>query len=304
MTLTLAPVKVGPWVLHELLTSPQVNRIADELVKAIDGVGGGAYNPSANITLGGVGELRIDNVLRIRSGADFVVDSGATATFNESVVFNDQVDFSANVDFFDDVDFRENGSTRFIATHTVSFQSLTDLTVDDVLVNMLCSLTPRSLSDNGAGVTHWTGNGNGNWVASLHGSLAIIYFDLPISTGDVLESVSVSVTGGDAGGHGGVDPTNKIRVRLMEMGAGGVFSAFATRTDPATGAAYDAFHTITLANGSLDSGTLPHTAIGNAIICEVRSENGGTAADDENVIHILRANVTRKQLVSTSRFGA
>ena len=70
MTLTLSPEKVGPWVDHEILEHEQVNKIASELVKAIDGVGGGAYNPSANITLGGAGELRIDNVLRVLTGAD------------------------------------------------------------------------------------------------------------------------------------------------------------------------------------------------------------------------------------------
>ncbi len=300
MTLSLAPEKVGPWVVHELLTSPQVNKIASELVKAIDGSGGGSYNPSADLILGGAAEIKIDSVLRVRTGADLITDSGALATFNSSSLFNAQADFAGNVDFFAGVDFRAGGLTRVIATNQFLIQELTDMQVDaDGHVYRL-TLSDGCPNEDPAGVAYWnfagaTGSDPGKWIQPAASTFALIYFPVRVLEGDSITAVTLWLTGGSGVGHAGVLPGTMPRLRLLEQAAPfGAYSSLATRTDPAASAAsYDSAHGFGFSSG------LPVVAADTNYLLEVRGENA-TGATNELRIDGIEVTITRRQLVSTN----
>jgi hypothetical protein len=298
--MTLADPKPGGWVDHELLTHGQMNSIRTELLKAIDGSGGGSYSLSADLELGGAGEVCIDNVLRVRTGADFFLDSGATATFNDSVVFNDQVDFSANVDFFDDVDFREGGSTRIIATHQWLVSDLTDLQVDADGYTYRLTLADGISHEDTAGIGYWNfggaaGSDPGKWLQPNGSAFALLFFPLRVLEGDSITAVTLWLTGGSNAGHGGTLPSTMPRLRLLEQTP--VFSAYsslASRDDPAPNAAsYDAAHGFGFSSG------LPVVAADGNYLLEVRGENGH-AATNELRIDGIEVSITRRQLVSTN----
>ncbi len=75
MTLTLVPEKTGVWSLHEILTHDQVNKIASELVKAVDGVGGGTYTLSiADLQFTGSATFILALAMQLTAGHNFAVD--------------------------------------------------------------------------------------------------------------------------------------------------------------------------------------------------------------------------------------
>lgn len=306
--MTLADVKPGGWIDHEVLTHAQMNAIRTELLKAVDGAGGGTYNPSANLIFGGAGELQIDNVLRVLTGADLFVDAGAGLEVNASSEFNAQADFSGNVDFFADVDFRAGSTVEFFSGATVEFASLAALDVDAVLQTMRLPLTPIYYVNVQPGFSPvdvaWTFSplGAGGWVnvaldTVSFGASQALMFALPVNAGDTIDTLRVVVGGGIGAGHGGVDPTNKMRVRILESpSSSGVYTAIATLSDPATGAAYDADHTITLVPS--------YVALNRQYVIEIVPEFGGTAAAFENCVYSISVDVIRRTLVSTNTFGA
>lgn len=301
--MTIADVKSGGWATNEVLTSAQMNLIRAELLKAMDGAGGGSYSPSAHLVLGGANELRIDSALRVRTGGDLVLDVGATFdvncsgwTFDAAGAFNAQVDVAGAIDFFADVDFRV-GSTATIS-------ELDSWTVADHLCLLRVPLVPIGSSFNvGATRPYWEilGGGGGRIVNNVASGSAIIFFAVPVMAGDVIEDVILTVEGGAGAGHAGVDPTNKMRLRIFEGNATDFTrTSLLSVTDPQTGAAYDAPHSLALTGG----GWTPYTALDRQYTVEVRSENGGTAADGENVINGLYAQVTRKRVFSTNTMGS
>lgn len=73
--MSLSPVNAGGWDPEEVLTSDQMNALQVELLKAIDGVGGGSYTPASDIVIGGPGELVVDTTLSIL--ADLIIEVGA-----------------------------------------------------------------------------------------------------------------------------------------------------------------------------------------------------------------------------------
>lgn len=73
--MSLSPVNAGGWDPEEVLTSDQMNALQVELLKAIDGVGGGSYTPASDIVIGGPGELIVNTTLSIL--ADLIIEVGA-----------------------------------------------------------------------------------------------------------------------------------------------------------------------------------------------------------------------------------
>lgn len=99
--MTLSPAKPGGWALNELLTSTQMNALQDELVKALDGVGGGTYTLLADLELlgskliagggvdvgdsgtpGSVSEVVGDSIFRVTSGSSLVGNAGSEFVFS------------------------------------------------------------------------------------------------------------------------------------------------------------------------------------------------------------------------------
>lgn len=61
--MSIADIKSGGWTLNERLTSAQMNSARAELIKCVDGVGGGTYTPSATVSItdlevGGTNQLK------------------------------------------------------------------------------------------------------------------------------------------------------------------------------------------------------------------------------------------------------
>lgn len=295
MTLTLA--KAGGWSVGEILTSDQMDHIQSELIKAIDGVGGGAYNPSANITLGGAGELRIDNVLRVRTGGDLLTDAGS------------QSDFAGNVDFFLDVDFRETSTVSFIAGGLVTFHDGTRVVVeelDDLEVdNQTCSMRTHlnGSSEWNATEPYWECI-DGSWLQKANTSGAKIYFPLPVMAGDDIAEMGVVIAGGSGSGHAAL-PAGMPRVRILEADSGGLFTTVVAEVTDTTAvlATYDAAHGITL-DAASTGGDLPYTAIDRNYVIEVRGEFGLDSEPDEVLLQRIVSVITRRRLVSRNVFGS
>lgn len=63
--MSIADVKAGGWAQGERFRSPQANSVRAELLKCVDGVGGGTYTPSATVSIsdlmvGGGNRLKYD----------------------------------------------------------------------------------------------------------------------------------------------------------------------------------------------------------------------------------------------------
>ncbi len=85
--MTLVAAKPGGWNLEDVLTSDEMNTLQEELLKAIDGVGGGTYTLSAplvldgeTVTLSNVGgaTFTAGAVLALTEGADMTVGENST----------------------------------------------------------------------------------------------------------------------------------------------------------------------------------------------------------------------------------
>ena len=295
--MTLADPKPGGWASHEVLTSTQMNAIRTELLKAIDGAGGGSYSLSAPLIFGG-DTLRVDDELQINAGATLNVDG--VSDFSDPATFSDDVNLNG------DVVFGAAGTVTFTGGNDVLFGSLTDLAVNNLQIIYRLPLIPLGVALI-ADIPSWqTGTvaGGALYINTDASSLAVIYFVVPVMAGDVIENIACVVEGGAGSGHGGTDPTNKLRVRFMETpNLSGVPVSLASVEDPATMAAYDAVHTLQIDNSST-GGVFPFTVLNRVYLLEFRSENGGTAADGENRIHAINVVVNRNQLVSTNIFGA
>jgi hypothetical protein len=296
---TLTAAKVGGWSIGELLTSDQVDHLQAQILKAVDGIDGGTYTLSAALIIAG-DTVRIDEELYINAGAELISDGPVHFRPGAPLLVSDGFQFDDVGEFNGTVGFSTGGIVNFAAGNTVVISELGDLTVDSDSHIMRLPMT--------AGVPHFTGGTSPSWIFAdegwlnlTNGSLSRIWFALPVMAGDVITEVRTSFAGGSGAGHGGVDPTNKARFRLMEMGpSDSTMVALSTRTSPATGASYDAAHFVDLSGG----GGLPYTALDRQYFLEVRSEFGGTAADNENLIRGIFVTVTRNQLVSTNVFGS
>lgn len=293
--MTLADVKPGGWADHEVLTHSQMNLIRSELLKAIDGSGGGTYTLAAPLVFAG-DDVEFDN--------DVLVDSSGSLTVDGDLDVNGIWRFDGTGEFNDDVNvndrwvFRNGGFTEFRVGNTVTFYSLGEVLVNAESHIMRLPLTPIDVAK-AAGIAYWEFNEDG-WLNVNDSTFAQIFFAVPVMAGDVITEVRVNVRGGAGAGHGGVDPTNKIRVRLREAGpTDSTYVSLSTRTDVATGAFYDAAHFIDLS----PAGGLPYTALDRQYFVEVRGESGGTAAPNENLIAGIYVTITRNQLVPTNVLG-
>lgn len=298
--MTLTAAKVGGWSIGEILTSDQVDHMDAEIVKAVDGTDGGTYNPSANLIFGGAGEVRINNVLRILTGADFIVDSGGTATFNELATFNDGALFDSDADFREDNVFRAGGSSEFEIGHVVTFDSLEDLKVDDEAVTMqIPQLWGVPHDDQATFQPSWQFTGSG-WLANTNDASTLLLFPLPVMLGDDILAVEVFVTGG---AHG-ADPAVKLTVDIQEADANGQFVGTLTSlVDPATGATYNGAHSIRLENATT-GGVLPYPALNRQYILTVTGESGANSGPVKNLVRKVVVEMVRRQLVSTTIFGS
>ena len=162
--MTITDPKSGGWVANEKLTSPQMNLVRAGLLKALDGVDGGTYSLSTDLIFGGAGDVQIDNVLRILTGASLIVDVGGGAIFDGAAAFNE------DVQFFEEVFFRTGGTTEFRGGNAVSFFDLDDLGVNADSHTYRIPLVPLGIALDGSVLPFWEtgtaagGPEHGRWV--------------------------------------------------------------------------------------------------------------------------------------------
>jgi hypothetical protein len=281
---TLVDPKAGGWALGEKLTSAQMDTVRDGILAAVDGSGGGSYSLGANLTFGGTGEVRIDNVLRVLTGADFFLDAGASASFN------------GDVDYTGDLTFDAAGTSTYDIGHTVTYGSINDLLVDDQDILFRLDMTSPHVVD--AGGPSWTSTGTSAWIQTVLSASAIINIPVRVLAGDVIESIGITLDG--AAGHGGVLPSTMPRIRLMEQASlDGSWASVFSYDDPSPDAAtYEGQHTFVIDAAAL-GGTLPYTALNRLYRLEIRGENGGSAVTGLT-LGAVTAVVHRNQLVSTN----
>ena len=95
--MTLAAVKPGGWDPEEVLTSDQMNELQVEMVKAIDGAGGGTYTLSAPLIFEG-SEVHWSTVTRVVAGGFFYVDAGGTISVTGDILIEDGVQIDVKGD--------------------------------------------------------------------------------------------------------------------------------------------------------------------------------------------------------------
>lgn len=288
--MTLTAAKVGGWAIGEILTSDQMDFLQAELLKALDGVGGGSYTLGANLTLAGAGELRLDNVLRVRTGADLFVDAGAAFAFNAPGAFNADVDFTA------DLTFDAAGTSSYDAGHPITYGALADLLVNSNSVLYRLDMTGVYVVESGGAAT-WDSVGTAAWTQQDLSSVALINIPLRVLQGDVIESFGITLDGN--AGHGGVLPGTMPRIRLLEgnVSTGAWTSIFSYDDPSASAAAYEAAHTFVIENSVEPA--LPYTALNRLYRLEIRGENAGSAVTGLT-LGAVTASIERNQLVSTN----
>lgn len=82
--MSIADIKSGGWTLNERLTSAQMNSARAELIKCVDGVGGGTYTPSATVsisdlTVGSGNRLKYDSRSESRCPINYYAGGKNTA---------------------------------------------------------------------------------------------------------------------------------------------------------------------------------------------------------------------------------
>lgn len=87
--MTLSAANPGGWSLNEVLTSAQMTFLQNELLKAVDGVGGGTYTLGSTLTFQGADVSFV---------SDVNLNSGSELNFNAGAVMTGQIDVDANGD--------------------------------------------------------------------------------------------------------------------------------------------------------------------------------------------------------------
>lgn len=309
--MTIADVKPGGWASHELLSSAQMNAIRTELLKCVDGSGGGTYTLSALLRFQGaalqVEDLNVDDDVAV--GGDLSIAGALTLSGDVHVTTGNTLflDTGSALDVSDNAFF--SGVTVFDGSHVdlvsgtpLRVDSLDDLVVQSENRSMRLPLTPiaRSIDTTNPDVHFWGfSDALGGWLNTNPASASFITFALPVNAGDVINSITATVKGGASAGHGGVDPTFKMSIGLYEgpaSGSGGAYSLVTIGSDPATGAAYDANHFFSISPA--------YTALERYYIVKFGSEFGGTAAANENLLYTIQALITRNRVVSGNTFGS
>lgn len=74
--MTISPAKTGGWSINNILTSQQITTLQSELLKAVDGTGGGTYTPVAPIIIQGYGAHIYNSWVKINDTSVHITDDG------------------------------------------------------------------------------------------------------------------------------------------------------------------------------------------------------------------------------------
>jgi len=307
---TLSDPKSGGWALNELLTSSQMNAIRTELLKAIDGVGGGTYALTAPLIFTG-DDVRFDSddidivsggELSILSGGLLSVESGGAAQIESGGDLNVLSGGDATVLSGGTATVDSGGLLAMDGTQQVSSGAILQMLVGSTLqLNDLGVVTINSDAVvqqwDGAAIfrtIHWESisTAAGGYVQGDVALAGLVYLPCHLLDGDQLTQVRVRLDGGFGAGHGGTRPDTLPTVELIRRNpeTGGGTSIAGPMTDPsASAAAYDVPHDVTL-------GSLTETGNGNPYAVIITGETGPNSV--ASTLHIcgVEFSITREAL--------
>lgn len=249
-----------------------LEHLADELIVAIDGTNGGSYTLASTLTFAGQ-DVRFSSDVQLLSGSDLEVLSGASiALFNGSSM---TVATGAGVQMGDSEDLTINNSTDVFR-----------LTLGSAVV----------LLSGGAATWKPISAGCGWMQVDVAGSLDVS-FPLPLPVGDTITNITVVLTGGVGAGHVALPAgANRICVDLVAVSTAGAATVLARLFDQSGNVAtYDASHTIHLASGGLDLGSLPQLVDDDFVYwVVVRGESGVNAIADTTAVTAVLGDVVAR----------
>lgn len=317
MTLTLSPAKIGAWVLDEKLTSAQLNKLATELVKAVDGVGGGTYTLSVgDLTFTGSKKLILDLAAQLTAGKTLNVDgtielglgtsrlnvrSGAAIGIFAGGVINvastGGINLAAGALLTSAAGAQLEGELDVPNASIIKFARAQDLALANETFTRRLYMEPVFVNP-----AHW---GPGTGGAPIWNQLATTVNPLVFSLkgclpGDVITAVAVELQ--PATGHGGV-PGVQPQLALFSKSGGGAFitSLAATQDNQSTVPFYEAEHAVVLNAGSLISGAMP-TLSTDPVYLQVGGEGGANVVAGLKIFSISVIG-TRAKIANSHDFG-
>jgi hypothetical protein len=274
-----------------------LDAIGDQIIQAVDGVGGGTYTLGAALRFQGA-DVEINAGLEILAAGELNVQSGGLINVLSGglidIASGGQVEISSGAV----VTVVSGGLIDVISGGTVEFNASADLKIDDALDFFRLTLTPQSVQPDGAGLPSW----NPRFTGDVHAGVTAgwqqddvsapfsIAFPINLPVGDDILEINVSVNGSSTSGTGGhaSKPTGSDlpSVALVQVSAQGTATVLARRADQAADvAAYNVDHVITLANGATDAGTMPRTVDDDfAYYVVVKGETGANAVAGEYAV--------------------
>lgn len=269
--------------------------VGDQIVQAVDGVGGGTYTLGSALRFQGAdveinagleilaaGELNVQSggLINVLSGGDLIVASGGALNLASGAVLT----------------VTPGGLIDVVATGAIEFNAVEDLRVDDdSTATYRLTLTPQSIQPDGSGNPSWTPRFTGSthagvtagWQQDDVSAPFSVAFPINLPVGDDILSVTVQVNGSSTSGTGG-HPSLPVgsdlpSVALVAVDMQGVATVVARRADQSgSAAAYSADHSIVLQNGATDAGAMPETVDANsAYYIVIKGETGANAVAGE-----------------------
>lgn len=319
MTLTLSPAKVGTWALHEVLTSAQANKVASELVKAVDGVGGGTYSLTVgDLTFTGSQTLIFDLAVHILTGKTLTLDGSIESTSGSRInlrsgsainvfagsVINlgagspgGEINLGAGAVIIAAAGAQLTGELDIPSASILKFARAQDLTLATESFTRRLFMQPVFWDP-----AQW-GPGTGGapiWQQLNAVANALLFPLVGCLPGDIITAVAAEIQAST--GHGGV-PAVQPTLTLFSKSGGGAFitTLAATQDNQANVGDYETEHALVLNAGSLTSGAMP-TISTDPVYLQFGGE-GSTHAQAGLKIFSITVVGTRTKIANNHDFG-
>jgi len=310
--MTLAEAKVGGWSLNEVLTSAQMNTLQAEMLKAIDGVGGGTYVLTDPLIFDGAGDdVQFEQRVRFLSGGELQLDpgssfeqfSGSDALFDGSVEFSGSVLFNSfgvtlgigSTFIVEGGASIEHGGLMRVDGGEIELLDIASITVDDQTIPAYrVIIAPAEIEEFNDEHT-WSltaGSSDGFFLQTSVSppSGAQLWIPLRVEPGDELNTVTMTINGnaGGGGGHAGLPST----MPTIAIVANGTELDIATDASATLGA-YENAHSVTVTHND--------TVLDATYYLRINGEAGANALANHLKLLNIAASVTRRRLVSTEQ---
>ena len=299
------PASTANGFVSGVIAAPQhinflFDAVGDQIVKAVDGVGGGTYTLGSALRFQGA-DVEINAGLEILAAGELNVQSGGLINVLDggilTVAENGILMVDANGDLQVDGNFLLGGAGVIDSAAALRSNATECLTINGPTDAFRCTLGSAVVQHSGGAPT-WTPEtrGRGWRQADVAGGFEVA-FPITLPVGEDIVSITVAVNGGVGAGHASLPAgTDRLRVLLVRTDTAGVATVLAERYDQsASVGVYDADHAVVLASGSLDGGSLPITTndLHTYWIC-IEGEHGANAVANTTVVQaVVGVNVAR-----------